>query len=167
MHLATSELFNARWSDQIHDEWIRNLMERRPDLTQEQLQKIRMLMDKSVPDCLVKGHESLAEKLDLPDPDDNHVLAAAIIARADVIVTYNLKDFPSRILDIYEIEAQHPDDFVCCQIDLHPGLVYKSMKRHRESLKNPAETIDEYLAALRAQQMTQTVARLEEFKGLL
>jgi predicted nucleic acid-binding protein len=105
MYLATTELFAARWTDEIHDEWIRNLLEKRPDITRENLERIRGYINNSVPDCLVKNYEHLIEALHLPDPGDRHVLAAAIIARADVIVTYNVKDFPQEVLLPYEIEA--------------------------------------------------------------
>jgi len=124
-------------------------------------------MNATVPDCLITDYEHLTEKLELPDPKDRHVLAAAIVARADVIVTYNLKDFPAAILAPYEIEAQHPDEFILCQIDLHPGLIFKWIKAHRESLKNPPKNINEYLALLQNAQLTQTASRLQEFKALL
>lgn len=112
MHLAISELFCARWSDAIHDEWIRNVLIARPDLKPEQLERTRELMNAHVSDCLVTDFEHLIPKLILADPDDRHVLAVAIRASADVIVTYNLKDFPSEILLTYGIEAQHPDRFI-------------------------------------------------------
>ena len=86
MHLALTELFQARWSDAIHDEWIRNVLADRPNL-RSRLQRTRTLMDKAVPDSLVTGYEPLNEKLDLPDPDDRHVLAAAIRCGAQAIVT--------------------------------------------------------------------------------
>ncbi len=63
MHLAVSDLFCARWTARIHDEWIRNLLVKRADLTHEQLERTRELMDASVPDCLVTGYEGLEEQL--------------------------------------------------------------------------------------------------------
>ena len=57
-------------------------------------------------------YESLIPSLDLPDPDDRHVLAAAIVGRCDVIVPQNLKDFPANVLDRYGIDKQHPDEFL-------------------------------------------------------
>jgi len=71
-----------------------------------------MLMDQHATDALVTGYEELIDGLHLPDPDDRHVLAAAIRGRADVIVTCNLKDFPAGALKSYGIEAQHPDEFL-------------------------------------------------------
>ena len=75
MRLALTDLFQARWTDQIHDEWTRNVLANRPELTAESLARCRRLMDEHVPDCLVTGYESLIPTLSLPDPDDRHVLA--------------------------------------------------------------------------------------------
>lgn len=108
MQLALTDLFRARWTDQIHDEWIRNVLENRPDLKPEQLERTRELMNAHVRDSLVTGYESLIENLELPDPDDRHVLAAAIRTRASVIVTFNLTDFPAEVLEPLGIESQHP-----------------------------------------------------------
>jgi hypothetical protein len=112
MNLAITDLFRAKWTDDIHDEWIRNVLKNRPDLTKERLRRTRDLMNSHVRDCLVIGYQDLIPSLTLPDVNDRHVLAAAIVARADVIVTYNLKDFPATILEQYGIEAQHPDEFL-------------------------------------------------------
>lgn len=111
MRLALTDLFRARWTDQIHDEWIRNLLANRADLTAEQLERTRTLMNSHVRDCLVTGYEPLIEGLALPDPDDRHVLGAAIRACASVIVTFNLKDFPANVLEPLGVERQHPDAF--------------------------------------------------------
>jgi len=45
MHLALTDLFRAKWTDRIHDEWIRNVLEHRPDLRREQLERTRQLMN--------------------------------------------------------------------------------------------------------------------------
>src|SRR5258706_13313625 len=87
MHLAGAGLFPARWTDDIHDEWIRSLVTKGRD--RKRLERTRSLMNDAVPDCLVGGYQSLIPSLTLPDPDDRPVLAAAIVANADVIVTCN------------------------------------------------------------------------------
>ncbi|MFV1966497.1 MAG: PIN domain-containing protein [Pirellulaceae bacterium] len=167
MHLALTDLFRARWTDQIHDEWIRNLLKDRPDLAPEQLKRTRLLMNTHVRDCLVTGYEDLIEGLTLPDPDDRHVLAAAIRGSASVIVTFNLDDFPPACLDRFGVDAQHPDDFITHLIDLAPATVCAASKRHRASLKNPPKTVDEYLGALAKQRLPETVSRLREFDELI
>src|SRR6266508_3632867 len=163
MWLALTDLFNAKWTDEIHDEWIRNVLADRPDLKPEQLERTRLLMNSKIRDCLITGYENLIEGLILPDPDDRHVLAAAIRAGADVIVTFNLTDFPAATLAHFDIEAQHPDDFLVGLLDVAPGGVCGAVKRQRESLRNPPRTAEELLSTLESQGLTQTVARLRQF----
>jgi hypothetical protein len=121
-----------------------------------------MLMDKHAADALVTGYEELIEGLRLPDPNDRHVLAAAIRGRADVIATCNLKDFPRDLLEPHGIEPQHPDEFVMNILDLAPGVVAGAAREHRDSLKNPPKTVEEYLEALEAHGLTETVCALRE-----
>jgi predicted nucleic acid-binding protein len=137
MHLAMTGLFRARWSDGVHEERMTRLLKNRPDLTREKLERTRMLMDKHAEDALVTGYEDLIEGLRLPDPDDRHVLAAAIRGRADVIVTRNTKHFPGDALKPFGIAAQRPDEFVVHLLDLGPGLVIEAAQRHRDSLRSP------------------------------
>src|SRR5262245_16383071 len=112
IRLAQARLVRARWTDTIHDEWFRNVLKDNPQLSPERLARTRTLMNEAVRDCLVTGYEDLIESVTPPDPDDRHVLAAAIRAGAGVIVTYNLADFPAEALARFDIEAQHPDDFL-------------------------------------------------------
>jgi predicted nucleic acid-binding protein len=167
MHLALTDLFRAKWTDAIHEEWMRSVLEQRPDLKPEQLERTRSLMNAHVRDCLVTGYEDLIESLALPDPDDRHVLAAAIRGRADVIVTYNLADFPAEVLARYAMVAQHPDDFINHLLDLAPGSVCAAVKRQREGLRNPPKSAEELLATLESLGLAQTVARLRGFIDLL
>ncbi len=76
MHLALTGIFRAHWSAEVHDEWIRNLLKNRPDLSRDKLERTRHLMDKAVPDALVTGYEHLIDSIELPDRDDRHVVAA-------------------------------------------------------------------------------------------
>jgi predicted nucleic acid-binding protein len=167
MHLALTDLFRAKWTDAIHDEWTRNVLENRPDLTREQLDRTRTLMNIHVRDCLVTNYEDLIPSLTLPDPDDRHVLAAAIRGRADVIVTFNLADFPPDALARHGIEARHPDDFIVRLLEAVPGPVCAAVKRQRENLRNPPKSADELLVTLESQGLPQTVAQLRAFIDLL
>jgi predicted nucleic acid-binding protein len=160
MRMATTGLFRAKWSPAIHEEWIRSVLARRPDLRLEQLQRTRDLMDKSVLDCVVTGYEALIPSLSLPDPDDRHVLAAAIHSRADAIITFNLSDFPADILDRHHLEAIHPDDFLLSQMELSPPRAVRALKDQLAALKNPRKTADEFLDQLEQQGLSQLVARL-------
>ena len=160
MYLALFEVFQARWSDEVQEEWISNLLGNRPDLTRAQLEKTRRLMDVHAPGALVTGYEQLVSGLSLPDPKDRHVLAAAIHGEASVIVTQNLKDFPSERLDEYSIKAQLPDDFILGLIESAPEGARNAAETHRQSLKNPAKTVDEYLATLAMHGLVQVIPAL-------
>jgi len=157
MHLAITGIFGARWSAEVHGEWIENLLANRPDLSREKLGRTRQLMDKAAPNALVCGYEHLIPKLELPDPDDRHILAAAIHCGASIIVTGNLADFPADALAQFGIEAQHPDDFILDLLTLAPGLVVEAAENHRSSLKNPPKAVPEYLDSLERQGLRQTV----------
>ena len=95
-----------------------------------------------------------------------HVLAAAIRCGASVIVTFNLKDFPTNVLAPYGIEAQHPDEFVDYLFDLHPAAVVEAASRQRADLKNPPMGVDRYLDNLLRQGLTQTVKNLAGFRSV-
>src|ERR1051325_1105511 len=107
-----------RWTGMIHEEWMRSLLNDRPLLARDRLERTRDLMNQAVPDCLVTGFEGLIDGLALPDPDDRHVLAAAIHGGAETIVTYNLTDFPVDTLAVHGIQAQHPDEFIAHFLDV-------------------------------------------------
>lgn len=121
MYLANTGLFRARWTDQIHDEWIRNLLEHNDSIEPRKLERTRKLMDAHVPDALICGYEPLIYGLTLPDKDDRHVLAAAIHGQADSIITFNLKDFPQEQTGPYGISTIHPDEFLCGMFELDPA----------------------------------------------
>lgn len=167
LELSTEGIFRARWTDQIHDEWIRHVLANNPRLTPAQLARTRTLMNQAVPDCLVTGYEPLIPGLTLPDANDRHVLAAAIVAHAGAIVTFNMKDFPDDVLDTYGMEAQHPDDFLIYQFDLAPATVIAVIKKVRTRLKRPPMNVEEYLASLMRQQLPQFMMKLQGYRELI
>ncbi|MDA8564285.1 PIN domain-containing protein, partial [Mariniblastus sp.] len=156
MQLAMTGLFRAKWTEEIHEEWIRNVLKDRTDLKREQLERTRELMNEHVLDCVVDGYQDLIPAITLPDEDDRHVVAAAIRCKADVIVTFNLKDFPDSELTKYDVEAQHPDEFIHNLFDLDSVAVASAAKRQRESLKNPPVSVDRLLSTLEKQGLAQT-----------
>lgn len=160
MRLSMSDLFRAKWTADIHEEWMAHAQAKYPDRTRQDWEKIRDLMDSHVLDALVTGYESLIDALSLPDPDDRHVLAAAIRCGADVIVTFNLADFPEDVLSVYDVTAQHPDDFVAHQFTLNAGAVCFAARQHRASLRNPAFSPLEYLDILQRAGLPKTAAVL-------
>jgi len=167
LSLAMTDMFRARWTEDIHREWMRALLAKRPDIDRAKLERTRALMDSHVLDCLVTGYQPLIEGLVLPDMKDRHVLAAAIRAGADVIVTYNTKHFPTSVLKTFGMHAEHPDEFIVHLIDLDCGAVCRAAKEHRARLKNPPKTIEEYLEGLQKQELPRTVAALEKYRDLL
>ena len=165
--LGMSGCFRARWTAEIHEEWKRNLLLNRTDLTREQLDRTSQLMDQAIPDGLVTGHESLIDGLALPDANDRHVLAAAVRCHANVIVTFNLKDFPASALSAYGVEAQHPDKFIENLFDLDPAAVVDAARRQRAALRHPPMDVDRFLDVLRKQGLVQTTKLLAGYGALL
>ena len=167
MWLALSGRFRARWTQEIHGEWKRNLLKNRTDLTMEQLDRTSELMDRAIPDACVCDYEALITGLSLPDPNDRHVLAAAIRCGAGVIVTFNLKDFPDTCLAPYGVEAQHPDEFVENLFHLDPAAVIAAAQRQRQQLKFPPMEIEPFLDLLRRQELVESVRALSAYRAML
>src|SRR5574342_716599 len=106
IRLARAGLVQARWTEQILDEMTAALRRNRPDIDEARTDRLRQLMNAAVRDCLVTEYEILIDTIDLPDKDDRHVVAAAISAGAQLIITWNLRDFPSDRLAAYGLQAQ-------------------------------------------------------------
>ena len=162
VRLAQTRRFRAHWTERIHQEWVNALLQKQPDLDPNRIERTVQLINQAVPDCLTTGYEHLIDQLDLPDPDDRHVLAAAIRAGAQCIVTLNLKDFPKSALERFEISARHPDDFVLDLADLEPGVVIAVVKQQRAALKNPPFEPEAFIDCLRRQGLPVVAAFLED-----
>jgi predicted nucleic acid-binding protein len=167
IELAKTGLFRARWTDAIHDEWIRAVLKNRPDLQWERFERTRNLMDQAAPSCLVKDYEAIIERLSLPDANDRHVLAAAISAQAHVIVTKNLRDFPSKVLRLYGMEAAHPDAFVLSLMRGDLDTVIGAARKLRSRLSRPPKSLNDFLATLERQELKSTAAELRLYASLL
>lgn len=162
VRLGQTGLFRARWSEQILDEMVDSIIRRRADLDAGRLARTRRLMCEAVPDCLVTGYETFIDGLALPDPDDRHVLAAAIRCSAQVIVTSNLDDFPGEALEPFNIEAQDPDQFVLDVVNLAPARVAAVIQQQSAALRNPARTVDELLEDL-SNSLPRAAAALQSY----
>lgn len=167
IRLGLTGLYQPKWSATIEDEWQRNLLLNRTDLAPEQVQRTAALMNKAVPDAMIIGFEPLIDSVALPDINDRHVVAAAVRSYAEIIVTFNLKDFPAPSLDAFGIEALHPDDFVMDLFDLNSALVLSAVTTQRSNLRNPPMTVNDYLEALLRQGMAQTVKELSKYRLLI
>jgi hypothetical protein len=148
MELALYDLYQPKWSERVHKEWIDNLLKNRSDLTRSRLENTKKLMNDAILDALVTGFDEIEKKLSLPDINDNHILAAAIISNAKLIATYNLKDFPQNILKEYDIEAIHPDDFLYYILQKHTKIFLLAIRACHKKLKTPPLSIDDYLLNL-------------------
>jgi hypothetical protein len=167
LQLAVTDIFRARWTADIHREWIDALLLNQPHRDRAALERTRDKMDSATRDCLVTGYQSLIPSLQLPDPDDRHVLAAAIVGRCDAIVTQNLRDFPDEALAPHGIEAVHPDAFLHAQVGLEPAIFCTAVRKVRARLKNPPYSVDEYLDTLTRQGLVATVSELRKFADFI
>ena len=163
LELASARLYRAKWTDQIQNEWMENVLEKYPDLQRARLERTKYLMELAVPDCLITGYGDIIETIECPDKNDRHVIAAAIKGHCAAIITANLRHFPPSQLEKYHLEAQHPDEFIFHQIGLNPAGVITAARNCRSRLKKPALTPEEYLNCLRRQGLPKTVAELAKF----
>ena len=167
IQLATANLFQAKWTKQIHAEWVDGLLANRPDLSRDSLARTCALMDRAVPDCLVENYEYLLPAVKLPDPNDRHVVAAALHSRSGAVVTFNLADFPAAELARFNIEAIHPDDFLTFQADLDLAVVLSAAKAVRARLNSPRKSAAEYLATLQTMSLPKTASLLRQYEALI
>lgn len=159
---AVDRLVDARWTDAIHDEWIRNLAANTPSVSLQRLTETRDLMKRVLPAANVTGYEKHIEQLTLPDPDDRHVLAAAIAGGASHVVTWNLTDFPARALAPHHVFAQNPDDFLMALHRATPDAVIAVAANARHNLRKSVPTGAEFIDALARQRLTQFAAVLRD-----
>lgn len=155
LSLAAAGIFRARWTHRIQEEWVRNLLINRPDLHADALRRTVAMMNDAIEDCIVEKFEWMVDALTLPDPDDRHVLAAAIVGHADAIVTFNLRDFPKDYAVAHRIDILHPDDFLVAQYAVAPIGVLKSIKAARARLRHPPKAAAELIATYEAQGLPQ------------
>ena len=162
MELAVGDVFEPRWTEEIHGEWMRNVLLNNPNLTIERLVRTKNLMNASIKNCVVTGYEPIIPELELPDPGDRHVLAAAIHSSADFIVTFNLRDFPADKLRQYNIEPLHSDQFILRLLNFNWQGLCKAAEKQRIRLKNPPKTPDEYLETLVELGLPLSATRMRE-----
>ena len=130
-------MFRARWTPHIQAEVRRTLLGHRFNLPEARLDSMLRLMHEKALQPMITGYEPCISGLKLPDADDRHVLAAAIAADADTIVTFNLKHFPAAALAEHGVEAVHPDEFLASQVTLQPGACSAVVRRLQGRMTRP------------------------------
>lgn len=160
LSLAAAGLYRVQWTNEITDEWLRNLKAAKPEKA-DKLDATLAIMLEEFPEALVDGYQSLISGLQLPDANDRHVLAAAIRGGAHAIVTRNLKDFPKEELAKYDLEALSPDRFLVNTFQLYPDDAVRALKKMRKRLTKPPYTAEEFLIALVRNDLVQLAAELK------
>jgi len=150
IQFAVEGLVAARWTDAIHDEWIRSLVNA-GDVSRERLLATRDLMKAVLPEADVRDYIRHEGTLALPDPNDRHVLAAAIKARASIILTWNLRHFPESETAKHNIAIRDPGSFLTALCDEDPETVAAVVDAARANLRRSEPTAEEYLQALEKQ----------------
>ncbi len=161
MTMALFRLFQARWTPEIDQEWMDAVM-RDKRATEQKVCYRRDCMRAAILDWEVENVARIDLAISLPDAQDDHVLKAAIAAESDWIVTFNLRDFPRKILDPYKVRAIHPDDFLL-------GLASNSTDAFLEAISNsigsntkPPLSITEYLESVRSSGLTNLAIYLDK-----
>ncbi len=147
LRLAAREMFQPYWSDEILSEAERNLVAD-GRATQEKAERRTGLIRQHFPEAIVDlGYQRLIESM-TNDTGDRHVLAAAVYARADQIVTANVRHFPAVAVDQYHIEVRAPDDFLLNVLDLYPRDIITVLREQAAALKRPPTPIEDVLRSL-------------------
>ena len=160
VRIAVDRLVDARWTDAIHDEWIRNLGAGMPDIPVARLRTTRALMNAALPDATVTGYEAHLTKIVLPDAADRHLVAAAIAAGASVILTWNLRDFPIGELKKHGLIRQTPDGLLTELYDQAPDVVRASLGNARRNLSKTRVSAVGFIDILKNQKLTQLAKRI-------
>ena len=168
MSVAATGIYAAKWTRRIDEEWTRNL-EAYKGLPPGTFDLRRDQMRLACPDWEVTAEawQPLEAALDLPDPGDRHVLAAALAGHADCIVTSNLVDFPSTKLEPMGIDVLHPDAFLLAQLELDPFRVLPAFRDMRRRLRNPAMDAMAFTQALQRNGLVETADYLHQAADLI
>ena len=158
---AVDRLVEARWTDAIHDEWIRNLTANAPSIPKERLLITRRLMNDALPTALVGGYEEHIPGITLPDSDDRHVVAAAIATNATLVLTWNLRHFPANELKKCGLRRMTPDAFLSELFDNIPQLVIGSLANARRNLSRSRVSASEFIGILEAQKLVRLAKQVK------
>ncbi|WP_338846888.1 PIN domain-containing protein [Massilia sp. W12] len=167
LSLFAAGMYEAKWTEKITQEWVGHLLENNKNTTQEKLTRTIRLMNAIPPAALVSHYEQFIEQVTIPDKDDRHVVAAAIACGAQKILTWNLGDFPNKILKIFGVQAESPDAFIYELLLASPVEVIKIFKDLRMGFKAPPVSVDGFFERLNKNNFKLTAKFLERYKELL
>ncbi|MPZ35266.1 MAG: PIN domain-containing protein [Rhodospirillales bacterium] len=159
---AVDGLVGARWTDEIHDEWIRNLAAGAPAIPVERLHNTRRLMNDALPAATVSGYEDHVPLVTLPDPNDRHVVAAGIAAGASIILTWNSRHFPANELKKFGLRKQTPDAFLSDLYDKIPDLTIGSLANARQNLNKSRVSASDFIDILDNQKLSRVAERVQK-----
>ncbi|MEM1325703.1 MAG: PIN domain-containing protein [Bacteroidota bacterium] len=162
LYLADQKIYQPKWSKDINDEWVRNLLKNRPDLSKQRLSNTVNAMNTYFPDADVKINQDDINVLVLPDPDDRYVLATAIKSKAEKIITANLKDFPEVYINSFNVGIQHPDQFISYLLSTYPEQCLIAFQEQINALKRPPINQTQMLANFRENKLKETASLLEK-----
>ena len=148
LSFADAKLFQPKWTKTIQEEWTSNLLINRPDITLQALARTVKLMNSAFPDAQINRYAGIINELELPDPDDRHVLAAAIKAEASHIITANTKHFPRKYIATYGIQVSNPDDYVEHLIQENSVIAHVAFEAMVSRLRNPPLSYKDVLTML-------------------
>lgn len=148
LRCADEELFHPLWSERVLEETRWAIIRTEPSLAVSRVQYRLNRMRAAFPEAMVSGYEGLEDRIETPDPDDRHVVAAAFLGAADLIVTNNLQDFPADVLAELGLEAVAPDCFLQDMLDLAPSVVRRVIVSQAKDARNPPRAVVDVLAAL-------------------
>ncbi|MCW7540099.1 PIN domain-containing protein [Aquabacterium sp. A7-Y] len=167
LSLFAAGIYEAKWTEQITREWVGHLLENRPNVTEAKIGRTVALMNQIQPTALVERYEQFIGRIDIPDKDDRHVVAAAIACGAQKILTWNLGDFPNQILAAFGVVAESPDKFVSELIIDNPMAVVGVFKGVRERFKAPPMSVDYFFESLKKNHLDLTAKQLARYHDLM
>lgn len=162
MELSLAGVIRVHWSRQVLEEVKRALQRQRPDIPEERLAVLFAAMNAVLPDALAPDTQDHPLKARLPDPDDRHILAAALHAGCGVILTFNLADFPATELskEDADITAMHPDVFFLAQLTTNAAAFLHAVNTVQSNLSNPVIPLPAFIQRLGRIGLPQTSALL-------
>lgn len=164
LQLARDSVYEVKWTLTILSELRDALLRQAPSVSHARLEYLFATMNRSFPDARISGIEKLVQSIHLPDPDDRHVLAAAIVGKCDTLVTQNIRHFPDDYLSSFGIRVSSPDDFLAALLITRPKRFCASVRSVLSRLDEPSYTFNEYLAQLRQNGLIQTATILGRYQ---